>query len=160
MMICSLLIFLGMFKSSKKAIHHYNTMRAVNMKALTICSQKRYVKFFEGFLNTRLFDKTVQQNKNKEMTESYFEKSLCSHNYLSFNRVFEDMKSESLELHTISMGPFPMKISNFNLDISLLIKQQEVKSIFSLNQWRQLNQDLEDIDVGKYIEWIYIDFTD
>ena len=57
MMICSFLIFLGMFKSSGKAIHHYNSMRAVNMKALTICSQKRYVKFFEGFLNMRLIEK-------------------------------------------------------------------------------------------------------
>ena len=64
---------------------------------------------------------------------SYFESSLRSHNYLSFNRVFEDMKGESLELHTVSLGPFPSKLSNFNLDISLLVKQQEVKLIFSLN---------------------------
>lgn len=57
MMICSLLIFLGMFSSAAKAIHHYNSQRAVNMKALTICSQKRYVKFFEGFLNIKLNEK-------------------------------------------------------------------------------------------------------
>ncbi len=70
------------------------------------------------------------------------------------------MKSESLELHTISLGPFPMKLSSFNLDISLLIKQQEVKSIFNVNQWRQLNQDLEESEIAKYFEWMCIDFTD
>lgn len=75
MMICSLLIFLGMFKTSSKAIHHYNTMRAVNMKALTICSQKRYVKFFEGFLNIKLFDKNSQQyTRGKDGNDlNYFE---------------------------------------------------------------------------------------
>jgi protein-tyrosine phosphatase len=54
MMICSLLLFLGIFPSAKTSIDHYNRQRAVNMKALTICSQKRYVKFFEGFLNYKL----------------------------------------------------------------------------------------------------------
>jgi hypothetical protein len=74
MMICSLLIFLGMFSSSNKAIHHYNSMRAVNMKALTICSQKRYVKFFEGFLNFILFDKAALEGKGKDqLGGGYFE---------------------------------------------------------------------------------------
>ncbi len=61
--------------TSNRAIHHYNSMRAVNMKALTICSQKRYVKFFEGFLNIRLFDKSSQpHNKGKDGNDiNYFE---------------------------------------------------------------------------------------
>ena len=43
MMICSLLVFLGMFSTHTEAIRHYNKQRAINMKALTINSQKRYV---------------------------------------------------------------------------------------------------------------------
>ena len=56
MMICSLLVFLGMFDSHDEAIHHYNNKRSKNMKALTINSQKRYVKFFCGFLYYKLRD--------------------------------------------------------------------------------------------------------
>ena len=54
MMICALLIFLGMFKTHKDSIAHYNQSRAKNGKALTINSQKRYVKFFCGFLHYKL----------------------------------------------------------------------------------------------------------
>ena len=38
MMICSLLVFLGMFSTHTEAIAHYNSQRAKNGKALTICS--------------------------------------------------------------------------------------------------------------------------
>ena len=38
MMICSLLVFLGMFKTHTQAIAHYNGARARNNKALTINS--------------------------------------------------------------------------------------------------------------------------
>lgn len=38
MMICSLMVFLNLFSSSSKAIQHYNSQRAKNGKALTICS--------------------------------------------------------------------------------------------------------------------------
>lgn len=59
MMICSLLLFLGLFDSSEAAIDHYNKVRAINGKALTICSQKRYVHFFEGFLKYKLQESTT-----------------------------------------------------------------------------------------------------
>lgn len=70
------------------------------------------------------------------------------------------MKGESLELHHVTLGPFPSKLSSYNLDVALLVKMQEVKSIFSLNQWRQLNEDLEDAEIAKYIEWICLEDTD
>ena len=84
-MICALLVFLGMFNSHTDAIAHYNRQRAMNQKALTIQSQKRYVKFFCGFL-------TKLQSELGKKEETFFELSLRQNNHLSFNRVFEDMR--------------------------------------------------------------------
>lgn len=100
MMICSLLVFLGMFKTHADAIDHYNKQRAKNQKALTINSQKRYVKFFCGFLHHKLKDHPDDYDK------SFFELSLRNYNYLSKNRVFEDMRNESVDFHSICLGPF------------------------------------------------------
>lgn len=85
MMICALLVFLGMFESHTDAIYHYNSQRARNMKALTISSQLRYVKFFVGFLH-----KLAAEHGKKE--ENFFELSFRQYNQLLFNRVFEDMR--------------------------------------------------------------------
>ena len=62
----------------------------------------RYVKFFYGFLNYK-----IAEGKPLEKHQSFFELALKKHNYLSFNRVFEDMRSEALDLHSICLGPFP-----------------------------------------------------
>ena len=102
MMICSLLVYLGMFKTHYDAIAHYNRSRAKNGKALTINSQKRYVKFFCGFLHYKLRDET--KPKEKDMT--FFELSLRNYNYLSKNRIFEDMRNENVDFHSICLGPF------------------------------------------------------
>ena len=69
MMICALLVFLGMFSTHTEAIAHYNSQRAMNGKALTICSQKRYVKFFVGFLYKL-------QHELGKREETFFELSL------------------------------------------------------------------------------------
>ena len=103
MMICSLLVFLGMFDTHLEAINHYNKTRAANLKALTINSQKRYVKFFTGFLYYKLRD----MKKEDERGMTFFELSLRKHNYLTFNRVFEDLRNEVVDFHSICLGPFP-----------------------------------------------------
>jgi phosphatidylinositol-3,4,5-trisphosphate 3-phosphatase/dual-specificity protein phosphatase PTEN len=55
MMISALLLFIGMYPSAETAINHYNRVRVIDDKGLTIASQKRYVKFLEGFLNIHLW---------------------------------------------------------------------------------------------------------
>lgn len=64
-----------MFPSSSTAISHYNKARARNEKAITISSQKRYVKFFEGFLNYKLFENAAYDELQRDYL-NYFEKSL------------------------------------------------------------------------------------
>ena len=109
MMITSMLVFLGMFPSAQKAIDHYNEARAKNKKAITISSQKRYVKIFEGFLNFKLDENATDDEKNRKY-ENYFEKSLRRYNKLQFNRVFDEMRQEMLELYSFCLGPFKQKI--------------------------------------------------
>ena len=129
MMICSLLVFLGMFKTHKEAIDHYNEKRAKNKKALTINSQKRYVKFFCGFLHYKLREEGNQ--KEKEMT--FFELSLRKHNYLTFNRVFEDMRNEVVDFHSICLGPFTAQL-DFNIILSYM-KKDTIEPIFNYDDW-------------------------
>lgn len=108
MMICSLLMFLGMFSSASTAMAHYNKARARNEKAITIPSQKRYVKFFEGFLNYKLFENAPQVELQRNYL-NYFEKSLRQYNRLQMNSVFDDMRGEHLELYSVAIGPFKEK---------------------------------------------------
>lgn len=154
MMICSLLLFLGLFSSSEKAIKHYNAMRAVNQKALTICSQKRYVKFFEGFLNYKLTENVPADDKLHN--DNYFEVSLRRHNYLAFNTIFEDMSQERLEMSSFALGPFPAVQSNFSFEIALLVRQQEVKTIFNFSQWKAQNSHLTEEKLKTYYEWFSV----
>ena len=77
-------------------------MRAKNEKALTIKSQMRYVKYFYGFLCLKLAD-----GKPLKKYETFFELALRKHNYLSFNRIFEDLRSESINMYSVCFGPFP-----------------------------------------------------
>jgi hypothetical protein len=67
------------------------------------------------------------------------------------------MRSDSLEVFSLCLGPFPNRMSNYNLEIALLIKLQEVKTIFSLSQWREHNQDLDENDIEKYLQWIPVE---
>lgn len=51
-MICSYLIFSGLCKNSEDAFSHYASSRTYNKKGVTIPSQRRYIQYFESFLET------------------------------------------------------------------------------------------------------------
>jgi hypothetical protein len=67
--------------------------------------------------------KLVEQcsEKDREGWVNHFETSLRRFNYLNFNTVFEDMQSESLEMSSFALGPFPKKENIEKFEISLLI---------------------------------------
>jgi len=137
MMICALLVFMNMFETPQQSIRHYNKKRAKNTKALTIKSQMRYVKFFYGFLNHKIAD-----GKPLERHQSFFELSLRKHNFLSFNRVFEDMRSEALDMHSFCLGPFPNKVEKFDVKISSLQKAKIEKIMV-----------FDETSLEKFMEW-------
>ncbi|KAH0785768.1 phosphatidylinositol 3,4,5-trisphosphate 3-phosphatase [Histomonas meleagridis] len=57
-MICSLLLHLGLYKSSQEAMQHYAENRTLNEKGITIPSQIRYVRYYEQYLNGG-FDRNI-----------------------------------------------------------------------------------------------------
>lgn len=131
-MICALMVFLGMFPSEQHARDHYDKQRAKpGTKALTINSQKRYVKFFEGFLYYKLAETAKPVN-------TFFETALIRRNYMSCSGVFEDMENETLDILSICIGPFPQKITTLDVTISTL-QQDAIKQIFSWKKWEEVN---------------------
>ena len=128
-MISCLLTFMQAFGNHRQAIRHYNIMRAKNEKALTIKSQMRYVKYFYGFLCLK-----VAEGKPLEKHQSFFELALKKHNYLSFNRIFEDMRSESIDMYSVCFGPFPYEFERFEIKISALQKNNTLDKIAVCDQ--------------------------
>ena len=104
-------------------------MRAKNEKALTIKSQMRYVKYFYGFNCLKLAD-----GKPLKKHESFFELALKKHNQLMFNRIFEDMRSESIDVHSVCFGPFPYEYDRFEIKISALQKNNSLDKIIVCDQ--------------------------
>ena len=79
-----------------------------------------------------------------EKNQTYFELALKKHNYLSFNRVFEDMRSEVLDCYSIVLGPFPSKPEKFEIKISRLVKAKIEKMVVF---------DENNLIEGKHLEW-------
>ena len=125
MMICSLLLFINMFPSAEKSIEHYDCTRVKDDKGLTISSQRRYVKFFEGFLNTELILRSDNQNQmhktnqNKFIREQqgWFELYVKRYNKLMENMVFNDMVKHQLKIESIALGPFTQKRDKLTLKL-------------------------------------------
>ena len=100
MMISCLMLFISMFGSAEDSLRHYNNTRVINKKGVTIASQKRYVKFLEGFLTTELLINPVKKEEEPTPSEgnritststSWFELYLKRYNKLIENMAFNDM---------------------------------------------------------------------
>ena len=61
---------------------------------------------------------------------TFFELSLRKHNYLSFNRVFEDMRNEVVDFHSICLGPFNTRPTKFEFTIAYM-KKDVIEPIFN-----------------------------
>jgi hypothetical protein len=84
MMVCSLMLFVGIFQTAEEAISEFdkiaeNSRKDVKQSTsshLELCqfqqSQRRYVKFFEGFLTYEL----VVRNEKREEDASFYQKYL------------------------------------------------------------------------------------
>lgn len=62
---------------------------------------------------------------------TFFERSLRKYNNLSHNRVFEDMRNEVVDFHSITLGPFSSQPKDFKIVISCMEKDTtQVSKIF------------------------------
>ena len=83
-----------MFRSAEESIAHYNANRVENNQGLTISSQKRYVKFFEGFLTLELYLKRSVATvfpENTEKAPSWYELYLQDYNRILESRVMQEI---------------------------------------------------------------------
>lgn len=123
-MICSYLIFSCLVENSNESFAYYDKSRTYDGKGLTIPSQKRYVKYFETFLNINykkpyfkylieiLTDNSIYQTKNMLLNLMKDEK------YFQYPDVFV--------LHSIVLGPF---INKKKLKFSISsFTSEEIKS--------------------------------
>ena len=50
-------------------------------------------------------------------SKSFFETALKRRNYMSCSGVFEDMENETLDIHSLCIGPFPTKVVGLDVTI-------------------------------------------
>lgn len=89
------------------------------------------MKFFEGFLFYKLAESAFP-------SKSFFETALIRRNFMSCSGLFEDMESETLDLISVCVGPFPQKVNSLDVSISTL-QQDAIKQIFSWKKWEEVN---------------------
>ena len=124
-MICSYLVFSGLCDSSEKAFRYYARIRTKNNTGVTIASQKRYIKYFENFLQTNLCKPYIYFIP--KIIRSHFSHLMIGNGKVEINNILQSFQKEKsyfisankFKLKGIRLGPFPkgkklkLKICNF-----------------------------------------------
>ena len=144
-MICSYLVFSGLCSSSEKAFRYYARVRTKNNTGVTIASQKRYIKYFETFLESNFYRPYI--NLIPKIIKSHFSFLIDNDNNIKINNILQSFQKEKsyfissnkFKLKGIKIGPLPkgkelkIKISNFvdnkfNLPKKVLEESKNVDS--------------------------------
>ena len=124
-MICSYLVFSGLCDSSEKAFRYYARIRTKNNTGVTIASQKRYIKYFENFLQSNLYKPYIYFIPR--IIRSHFSHLMIGDGKVQINNILQSFQKEKsyfisankFKLKGIKLGPFPkgkklkIKICNF-----------------------------------------------
>ena len=120
-MIVCYLIFSGLCQNSDEALIHYAKQRTLNNKGVTIASQKRYIKYFETFLNAnfeRPFMKCIPKIIKLELNKGYKNMLL---NYNTDMSYFTTLNS--FKLKKCLIGPFTEEI-DIEYDFSAITRKK------------------------------------
>ena len=124
-MICSYLVFSGLCQSSEKAFRYYARVRTKNNTGVTIASQKRYIKYFETFLQANFYPPYI--NLIPKIIKSHFSFLIDDNDNVKINNILQSFQKEKsyfissnkFKLKGIKLGPLPkgkelkIKICNF-----------------------------------------------
>ena len=124
-MICSYLIFSGLCKTSEKAFRYYARIRTKNNTGVTIPSQKRYIKYFETFLQANFCPPYIYLIP--KIIKSHFTHLMIENGRVHVNNILQSFQKEksyfissnTFKLKGIRLGPLPkhkelkIKICNF-----------------------------------------------
>ena len=124
-MICSYLVFSGLCQTSEKAFRYYARVRTKNNTGVTIASQKRYIKYFETFLESNFYPPYI--NLIPKIIRSHFSFLIDRNDIIRINNILQSFQREKsyfissnkFKLKKIRLGPLPkgkelkLKICNF-----------------------------------------------
>ena len=158
-MICSYLVFSGLCSSSEKAFRYYARVRTKNNTGVTIASQKRYIKYFETFLESNFYRPYI--NLIPKIIMSHFSFLIDNNNNIKINNILQSFQKEksyfissnTFKLKGIKIGPLPkgkelkIKISNFvdnkfNLPKKVLVESKNVDSNGNIYYEQNYNPEL------------------
>ena len=124
-MICSYLVFSGLCQSSEMAFRYYARVRTKNNTGVTIASQKRYIKYFETFLQANFYPPYM--NLIPKIIRSNFSFLIDNSDNIKINNILQSFQTEKsyfisankFKLKGLKLGPLPkgkelkIKICNF-----------------------------------------------
>ena len=124
-MICSYLVFSGLCKSSERAFRYYARVRTKNNTGVTIASQKRYIKYFETFLQANFYPPYM--NLIPKIIRSHFSFLIDESDTVKIKNILQSFQREksyfissnTFKIQGIKLGPLPkgkelkIKICNF-----------------------------------------------
>ena len=141
-MICSYLIFSGLCETSEKAFRYYARIRTKNNTGVTIASQKRYIKYFENFLESNFYPPYIYLIP--KILKTHFSHLIIGEGKLNVKNILHSFQTEksyfisanTFKLKGVKLGPFSkskhlrIKICNFiNNDFKLNIKNLKEKEV-------------------------------
>ena len=140
-MICSYLVFSHLCESSEKAFRYYARIRTKDNTGVTIPSQKRYIKYFETFLQANFCPPYIFLIP--KIIKSHFSHLMVGKGRLLVKNILQSFRDEKsyfisankFKLKGVKVGPLPkgkkisLKICNFinnNFDIknNMLVEMQ------------------------------------
>ena len=136
-MICSYLVFSHLCESSEKAFRYYARIRTKDNTGVTIPSQKRYIKYFETFLQANFCPPYIFLIP--KIIKSHFSHLMVGQGRLLVKNILQSFQSEKsyfispnkFKLKGVRVGPLPkgkkitLKICNF-INSNFKIKDDEL----------------------------------
>ena len=153
-MICSYLVFSHLCESSEKAFRYYARIRTKNNTGVTIPSQKRYIKYFETFLQANFCPPYIFLIP--KIIKSHFSHLMVGQGRLLVKNILQSFEKEKsyfisankFRLKGVKVGPLPkgkkikLKICNF-INNNFKIKEDELVEYVHCNDSYNGSTDYE-----------------
>ena len=153
-MICSYLVFSHLCETSEKAFRYYARIRTKNNTGVTIPSQKRYIRYFETFLQANFVPPYIYLIP--KIIKSHFSHNIVENGRLLVNNILKSFEREKsyfisanqFRLKGVKIGPLPkgkkiqLKICNF-INNNFKIKESELVEYNHCNESYNGSTDYE-----------------
>ena len=144
-MICSYLVFSHLCETSEKAFRYYARIRTKNNTGVTIPSQKRYIKYFETFLQANFVPPYIFLIP--KIIKSHFSHSMVGKGRLLVHNILQSFEKEKsyfisankFRLKGVKIGPLP-KGKKINLNICNFINNNFKIKETELNEYIHCNE--------------------